>query len=167
MMTVNPDNAISRHPIPIRNGLVSYFPDRPVGRGRVRARGQRRRRSAMISTTMVVSSPAAITSCPSVLDIPVGSMSAVCRGDVRRAWPSGRYRIGRVAVVRLTEFRSLMQAQFGPLRAPSVAHDHVFSALEGRTVDEALSAGTDPKSVWAAVCADFDVPDTLRYGLPD
>ena len=69
--------------------------------------------------------------------------------------------------MRLTEFRDLMQSQFGPLRAPSVARDHVFSALDGRTADEALAAGEDPKAVWFAVCDDFDVPDSMRYGLPD
>lgn len=60
-----------------------------------------------------------------------------------------------------------MQAHFGPLRAPSVARDHVFSALGGRSIDEALGAGVDPKRIWAAVCDTFEVPDTLRYGLPD
>jgi hypothetical protein len=70
-------------------------------------------------------------------------------------------------VVRLTEFRRLMQAHFGPLRAPSVAQDHVFSALGGRTVDQALEAGIDPKRVWAVVCETFDVPPTLWHGLPD
>jgi Protein of unknown function (DUF3046) len=69
--------------------------------------------------------------------------------------------------VRLTEFRGLMEAQFGPLRAPSVARDHVFGALQGRTADEALAEGEDPKAVWFAVCDDFDVSDSLRYGLPD
>ena len=69
--------------------------------------------------------------------------------------------------MRLTEFRGLMQAQFGALRAPSVAQDHVFSALDGRTVDEALAGGEDPKVVWRAVCDDFDVPNSLRFGLPD
>ena len=129
----------------------------------------------MISTTMVVASIAAITSWPSVLDIPVGSMAAVCtRGPTARfpaGWAGGRAGrvcgLGRVVGVRLTELRGLMQAQFGPLRAPSVASDHVFSALEGRTVNEALAAGADPKAVWLAVCDDFDVSDTLRYGLPD
>ena len=48
-----------------------------------------------------------------------------------------------------------------------MASDHVFSALGGRTADEALAAGEDPKVVWFAVCDDFDVPDALRYGLPD
>jgi len=51
------------------------------------------------------------------------------------------------ADVRLTLFRSLMEAQFGPHRAPSVAQDHVFSALGGRTVNQALAAGLPPRAV--------------------
>jgi hypothetical protein len=81
--------------------------------------------------------------------------------------PEQSLAVGRVVGVRHTEFRGLMQAQFGPLRAPSVARDHVFSALAGRTADEALAAGEDPKVIWRAVCDDFDVSDALRYGLPD
>ena len=81
--------------------------------------------------------------------------------------PEWSVAVGRVVGVRHTEFRGLMQAQFGPLRAPSVARDHVFSALAGRTADEALAAGEDPKVIWRAVCDDFDVSDALRYGLPD
>jgi DUF3046 family protein len=69
--------------------------------------------------------------------------------------------------VRLTEFRALMAAQFGPLRAPSVASDHVFAALGDRTVDQALEAGINPKKVWRQVCIDFDVPAALHHGLPD
>lgn len=60
-----------------------------------------------------------------------------------------------------------MRAQFGPVRAPSVARDHVFSALAGASIDEAIEAGVDPKQVWAVVCDTFDVPATMRYGLPD
>ncbi len=69
--------------------------------------------------------------------------------------------------MRLTEFRSLMTAHFGSHRASSVAADHVFSALDGRTVDEALAKGERPKKVWAAVCETFDVPAILHHGLPD
>jgi hypothetical protein len=129
---------------------------------------------------MVVASIAAITSRPSVLEIPVGSMAAVCTAgptaqiparQISASWVGGcagrSHGLGRVVGVRLTELRGLMQAQFGPLRAPSVASDHVFSALQGRTMNEALAAGADPKAVWLAVCDDFDVSDTLRYGLPD
>jgi hypothetical protein len=60
-----------------------------------------------------------------------------------------------------------MASHFGPARASSVAADHVFSALGGRTVDQALDAGEDPKVVWFAVCDDFEVPEVLRHGLPD
>ena len=68
--------------------------------------------------------------------------------------------------MRRTLFRALMEAHFG-VRAPSVAKDHVFSALGGRTADEALAAGINPRTIWASVCEDFDVPATLRHGLPD
>jgi hypothetical protein len=60
-----------------------------------------------------------------------------------------------------------MVAGFGSLRAASVSADHVLSALGGRTPDQALDAGEDPRRVWYAVCDDFDVPETLRHGLPD
>lgn len=69
--------------------------------------------------------------------------------------------------MRLTEFRALMAAHFGPLRAPSVAHDHVFSELGDRTADQALEAGIAPKRVWAQMCREFEVPAALRHGLPD
>lgn len=69
--------------------------------------------------------------------------------------------------MRHNEFRALMTAHFGTHRASSVAADHVFSALGGRTADEALAAGQNPKQVWAAVCETFDVPAALHHGLPD
>lgn len=69
--------------------------------------------------------------------------------------------------MRLTEFRALMTAHFGSHRASSVAADHVFSALGGRTVNEALGAGENPKEIWALVCEAFEVPVALHHGLPD
>lgn len=60
-----------------------------------------------------------------------------------------------------------MTAHFGTHRASSVAADHVFSALGGVTVDQALAAGQNPKQVWAVVCETFDVPSALHHGLPD
>lgn len=64
--------------------------------------------------------------------------------------------------VRLTEFRTLMNDEFGPVRAASLARDHVFSELGGRTVEDALEAGTDPRAVWRAVCEAYDVPRSRR-----
>lgn len=64
--------------------------------------------------------------------------------------------------VRLTRFRELMADEFGPVRAGSLAADHVFSELGGRTAEQALEVGTAPKEVWRAVCRAFDVPPERR-----
>jgi DUF3046 family protein len=64
--------------------------------------------------------------------------------------------------VRLSEFWDRMRAQFGGAYAASVAKDHVFAELGGRTVEQALADGQDAKTVWRAVCAEFDVPRNLR-----
>jgi hypothetical protein len=64
--------------------------------------------------------------------------------------------------VRLTEFWERMRAQFGDSYAGSVAKDHVLAGLDGRTVDQALAEGVDPKTVWRAVCEAFDVPERLH-----
>jgi hypothetical protein len=55
-----------------------------------------------------------------------------------------------------------MDDEFGRVRAGSIARDHVFSRLEGRTVEEALEAGEEPREVWRAVCAEFEVPAERR-----
>jgi hypothetical protein len=60
--------------------------------------------------------------------------------------------------VRLTEFRELVEGQFGAVRGQSLLVDHVLSSLGGRTAAEAIEAGVEPRDVWRALCADFDVP---------
>ncbi|WP_239020709.1 DUF3046 domain-containing protein [Nakamurella antarctica] len=67
----------------------------------------------------------------------------------------------------MTEFRLLMEEYFGPVRAASVAQDHVFGSLQGLTANQALRGGYEARQVWVAVCEAFEVPDTLRWGLPD
>lgn len=64
--------------------------------------------------------------------------------------------------MRLSEFWQRMRAQFGDSYASSVAKDHVLAELGGRTVDQALADGVDAKTVWRAVCEEFDVPSSLR-----
>jgi hypothetical protein len=64
--------------------------------------------------------------------------------------------------VRLTVFWERMRAQFGDSYAESVAKDYVLAGLGGRTVDQALAEGVDPKTVWRAVCEAFDVPERLH-----
>jgi hypothetical protein len=55
-----------------------------------------------------------------------------------------------------------MQGEFGAVRAGSLARDHVFAELGGRTVEQALEDGVDPKKVWLAVCEAYDVPVQRR-----
>lgn len=64
--------------------------------------------------------------------------------------------------MRLTQFRELMEDEFGAVRAASLSRDHVFARLGGRTVEDALEAGLDPREVWHAVCDAYDVPYARR-----
>lgn len=60
--------------------------------------------------------------------------------------------------MRLTEFNDRVTGLFGAAYGASVLVDHVLSALGGRTAAEAIEAGVEPRDVWRALCADFDVP---------
>lgn len=60
--------------------------------------------------------------------------------------------------MRLTEFQELVKGQFGVVRASSMLVDHVLTSLGGRTAAQAIEDGFDPRDVWRALCADFDVP---------
>ena len=64
--------------------------------------------------------------------------------------------------VRLTQFRDLMNDEFGSARAAALTRDHVFAELGGRTVEQALEAGVDPRKAWRAVCEVYDVPLSRR-----
>ena len=67
-----------------------------------------------------------------------------------------------MVLVRLTYFRELMEGEFGAVRAASLSRDHVFAQLGGRTVEEALEAGIDPREAWLAVCEEYDLPPARR-----
>jgi hypothetical protein len=60
--------------------------------------------------------------------------------------------------VRLTEFQELVEGQFGSVRGASLLVDHVLARLGGRTAAQAIEDGVEPRDVWRALCADFDVP---------
>lgn len=60
--------------------------------------------------------------------------------------------------MRLTEFNELVDRQFGAVRGQSILVDHVLTSLGGRTAEQAIEEGIDPRDVWRALCADFDVP---------
>lgn len=54
-----------------------------------------------------------------------------------------------------------MEQRFGDGYAYSIAADYRLNAL-GATVNEAIERGDSAKSVWRAVCEEFDVPQRLR-----
>jgi Protein of unknown function (DUF3046) len=64
--------------------------------------------------------------------------------------------------VRLQEFWSRLTYHFGTMRAESVARDHVFAALGGRSAVEAIEAGLPVRRVWLAICEEYEVPQKLR-----
>lgn len=66
--------------------------------------------------------------------------------------------------MRHSEFWQLMTSEFGPGYAASVAQDHVVAVLGGRTAQQALDAGADPRDVWSALCEEMGVPTERRWG---
>ncbi|HTR69129.1 MAG TPA: DUF3046 domain-containing protein [Mycobacteriales bacterium] len=65
--------------------------------------------------------------------------------------------------MRLSDFWARMQAQFGPAYVSSIARDQVIGGLGGRSVEQALADGEEPKEVWLAVCEHFEVPLARRH----
>ncbi|MFD4265093.1 DUF3046 domain-containing protein [Rhodococcus sp. NPDC058481] len=60
--------------------------------------------------------------------------------------------------MRLTEFNEMVHGEFGRLYGESLLVDHVLISLGGKTAAEAIEAGRDPREVWRALCAEFEVP---------
>ena len=63
--------------------------------------------------------------------------------------------------MRLTEFWDRMDTQFGRGYARTVAMDFRVPKL-GATVEEAITAGVDTKTIWRAVCDAFELPSAVR-----
>ncbi|MBF6132495.1 DUF3046 domain-containing protein [Nocardia otitidiscaviarum] len=59
--------------------------------------------------------------------------------------------------MRLTEFQELLYTEFGTARGDALLSDHVLPSM-GKTGAQAIEAGVDPRDVWRALCAEFDVP---------
>ncbi|MGA0066815.1 MAG: DUF3046 domain-containing protein [Candidatus Nanopelagicales bacterium] len=64
--------------------------------------------------------------------------------------------------MRLTDFWERMDALFGADYAKSWARDYSLSALDGRTVEQAIAGGIETRDSWEAVCGVVDVPSLLR-----
>ena len=72
--------------------------------------------------------------------------------------------MGTLPGVRLTDFWTRLEQAFGSTYARSLAADHAFADLGGRTIDEAIAAGEETAAVWRAVVAAYPdrVPVRLR-----
>ena len=64
--------------------------------------------------------------------------------------------------MRHTEFWSRMEQALGPAYAAAWASQYVMADLGGRTAQEALDSGEDPKDVWRAVWRALDLPASER-----
>lgn len=68
--------------------------------------------------------------------------------------------------MKLSEFWTNMDYEFGAGYARVLAGDLVLGSLGNMTALEALEAGVAPKDVWLAVCETQDIPEARRLG-PD
>lgn len=66
--------------------------------------------------------------------------------------------------MRMSEFWTLVDAEFGPGRGRTLVRDHVIGDLGQRTPQQALDGGEDPRAVWLALCADLEVPPDRHWG---
>jgi hypothetical protein len=66
--------------------------------------------------------------------------------------------------VRLSEFWTLVDGEFGVAQGHTLVRDHVVASLDYRTGQQALDAGVDPRDVWLALAADLQVPRERWYG---
>jgi hypothetical protein len=66
--------------------------------------------------------------------------------------------------VRLTDFWERLEQTFGSTYARSIAADHAFTKLGGRTINEAITKGIDTATIWRAVVTAYPdrVPSRLR-----
>jgi hypothetical protein len=66
--------------------------------------------------------------------------------------------------VRLSEFQRAVRDEFGS-RAAAVVTDLTLAGVAHRTAAQALEEGVPPRTVWLALCAEMDVPESRRHGV--
>jgi para-aminobenzoate synthetase/4-amino-4-deoxychorismate lyase len=66
--------------------------------------------------------------------------------------------------VRLSEFWTLVDDEFGRAHGRTLVRDHVVGALGHRTAEQALEAGEEPREVWLALVADLEIPRERWWG---
>lgn len=64
----------------------------------------------------------------------------------------------------MSRFWELMTDEFGAGYAKSLALDITLADLDGRSPQEALDAGINPRLVWEAICRLQGVPEERLFG---
>ncbi|WP_306638965.1 MULTISPECIES: DUF3046 domain-containing protein [Micrococcaceae] len=66
--------------------------------------------------------------------------------------------------MRISDYWRLMDDEFGAGYSRVLSSTLVLAGVGGRTADQALAAGVEPRKVWLAVCDVQDVPAGRRLG---
>lgn len=66
--------------------------------------------------------------------------------------------------MRISEYWRLMDDEFGAGYSRVLSSTLVLAGVGGRTADQALASGVEPRRVWLAVCDVQDVPADRRLG---
>ena len=66
--------------------------------------------------------------------------------------------------MRLSQFKELMNEEFGEQYATVLVRDLVLRDLGDRTADKCIADGEDPKDVWLAICKAENVPKDRWHG---
>ena len=69
--------------------------------------------------------------------------------------------------MRLSQFWTLIDEEFGPGQGRALVRDHVLSGLGHRTAAQAIEAGVPLRQIWLTLCEDLDVPIERRWGKGD
>ena len=64
----------------------------------------------------------------------------------------------------MSEFRRLVDDEFGQARGRMLASHQSLTAFGGRTPEDVMASGVDPKRVWEALAEQMDVPADRRLG---
>ena len=67
--------------------------------------------------------------------------------------------------MRLSEFRDLMNDEFGPGYAEVIAKDLALTEYGDRSGEQLIADGLDPKDVWLAICRQSAVPKSRWHGI--
>lgn len=65
--------------------------------------------------------------------------------------------------MRHRAFRKAVAEEFGEAHSGVLLRDYWLAAL-GATPEDALGRGVEPRVVWEALCQEFDVEESRRYG---